>query len=509
MVNIMHTNVFEYLEHTVSRLPQAVAVRDPGRDLTFSALYKSALACAAQIIKSSPETHQPIAIFLPKSAEALIAVCAILASGNCYVPLDIKSPESRLSAILDSLGSPLIITTSSRLETLTRLGIPASRIILIDALSETADPAALTLHRSAIIDTDPAYIIFTSGSTGTPKGVVISHRSIIDYIEWARSVYPVSANDRIASQAPLYFDNSTLDIYLCLACGATFVIVPDQLFAFPAKLMPFLRDEAISMIFWVPSVLVNTANLKALDGISLPSLDKVLFAGEVMPNKHLNYWRNRLPHALFSNLYGPTEITVDCTYLMVDREFSDDEPLPIGIPCRNSDVIILDEQDHRITQAGQIGELCVRGSSLALGYWNDPEKTSRAFVQNPLQSHYPERIYRTGDLVNLNDRGEIMFIGRKDSQIKHMGYRIELGEIETALLGCPGIENGCVLYNTAKKEITALYTATEDIPMATLRSELGKNLPQYMLPRTAIRLEIMPLSANGKIDRLALQNTYF
>jgi len=507
-ITAMHTNVFEYLEQTISRLPEEVAVRDSGRSLTFSDLHAAALSGATRILEKNPEKNQPIAIFLPKSSEALIAVCSILASGNCYVPLDIKSPESRLSAILDSLGNPLVVTKTEFQETLVRLGVPAPQIILIDSLPETTDPAALARHRSSVIDTDPAYIIFTSGSTGTPKGVVISHRSIIDYIEWARSVYPVKNSDRIASQAPLHFDNSTLDIYLCLSCGAAFVIVPDQLFSFPARLVQFLRDESISMIFWVPSILVNAANLKALDGVSLPALDKVLFAGEVMPNKHLNYWRKQLPHALFSNLYGPTEITVDCTYLLVDRDYSDDEPLPIGIPCRNSDIIILNEQNQRVTTSGQIGELCVRGSSLALGYWNDPEKTAQAFVQNPLQTHYPERIYRTGDLVSLNNQGEIMFIGRKDSQIKHMGYRIELGEIETALLGYPGIENGCILYHAIKKEITAFYTSAMEIPAATLRSELGKSLPQYMLPRTAIRLDIMPLSANGKIDRLALTKAY-
>lgn len=504
----MQTSVFEYLEQTCTRLPEAIAVSDGGRSLTFSELHAAALATATRILERQSVPNQPIAIYLPKSAESLIAISAILASGNCYVPLDIKSPASRISSILTSLDKPLVITKTEFQEALFGLGVSASRLILIDAIPKEADPAALTRQRATLIDTDPAYIIFTSGSTGVPKGVVISQRSIIDYIDWARSVYPVSADDRIASQAPFHFDNSTLDIYLCFSTGARFVIVPEQLFSFPAKLVQFLKDETISLIFWVPSILVNAANLKALDGISLPALNKVLFAGEVMPNKHLNYWRKNLPQALFSNLYGPTEITVDCTYLMVEREYQDDEPLPIGIPCRNSDILILDEQNQRVSQSGQIGELCVRGSSLALGYWNDPAKTAAAFVQNPLQTRYPERIYRTGDLVSLNEQGEIMFIGRKDSQIKHMGYRIELGEIETALLGCPGIENGCILYNTAKREITAFYTSPAEIPAASLRSELGKKLPQYMLPRVSIRLELLPLSPNGKIDRLALQKKF-
>jgi acyl-coenzyme A synthetase/AMP-(fatty) acid ligase len=238
----------------------------------------------------------------------------------------------------------------------------------------------------------------------------------------------------------------------------------------------------------------------------LDHLKKVLFAGEVFPTKHLNYWRRHLPEAMFVNLYGPIEISVDCTYYIVDRDFADDEKLPIGFPCRNTDILILNEQNQP-AKADEPGELCVRGSSLALGYWNNPERTAKAFVQNPLNPHCPELIYRTGDLVFRNRRGEIMFIGRKDFQIKHLGYRIELGEIEHAILQVDGIRNCCVVYNQSKKEITLFYESDKELSPAFIRERVSASLPKYMLPTVFKWMELMPRNPNGKIDRQQLALT--
>ena len=195
---------------------------------------------------------------------------------------------------------------------------------------------------------------------------------------------------------------------------------------------------------------------------------------------------------------------MDCTFYTLDREFRDDGPLPIGSPGRNSDVMILDEQNRRVREPGVSGELCVRGTSLALGYWNDPARTAAVFVQNPENENFPERIYRTGDVVHLNERGEIIFEGRRDFQIKHLGYRIELGEIETALGRVPALENVCVVYDRARSRITLFYEAQEEIAPRELVLALGKSLPKYMIPTELRRLERLPQNANGKIDRKAL-----
>lgn len=250
---------------------------------------------------------------------------------------------------------------------------------------------------------------------------------------------------------------------------------------------------------------MNIANLNLLEKVALPDLKTIWFAGEVFPTKQFNYWRCRLADAVFVNLYGPIEITLDCLYYTADRQIADTEPIPIGIPCKNTDVFLLKE-DNTPAKPGEEGEICVRGTSLAMGYYNNPEKTARVFVQNPLNKAYPELIYRTGDLACLNDRGEYLFKGRKDTMVKHMGYRIELTEIEHMVNSEIGeIQNCCVLYQQEKKEIALIYESGEEYPAADLIRQLSQHLPKYMVPVKYIRVERMPMNANGKIDRMAVK----
>ena len=356
-----------------------------------------------------------------------------------------------------------------------------------------------------ISNMDVLYVLFTSGSTGTPKGVTIGQRSVMDYTEWVTETFHVDECAVLGNQAPFYFDNSVLDIYQMIHTGATLYVIPRKLFRFPLRLLEYVRDYGINMVFWVPSVLCNIANFDLLEACDVSCMKKILFAGEVMPNKQLNYWRRHLPDALFANLYGPTEITVDCTYYIVDREFADEEPLPIGIPCRNSDVLVLNDQGKSVTGSEQ-GELCVRGISLAYGYYNDPERTAESFVQNPLRLEYPELIYRTGDLVHYNDRGEIMYDGRKDFQIKHMGHRIELGEIEAVASSLENVKSVCCFYDEAKGQILLCYGG--DAEEGKVREALLHRLPDYMVPRRCISMDDLPLNQNGKIDRVKLKGMF-
>jgi acyl-coenzyme A synthetase/AMP-(fatty) acid ligase len=283
-------------------------------------------------------------------------------------------------------------------------------------------------------------------------------------------------------------------------------LVPEQLSAFPVKILELLKQHKVSFIFWVPTIMVNIANMNLLEAVPLPDLKIVWFAGEVFPTKQFNYWKRMLPYTLFANLYGPIEITLDCTYFIVNREIADDELLPIGIPYRNTDILILNDKDELISE-GEEGELCVRGTSLAMGYYNNPEKTAAAFVQNPLNTSYPEIIYRTGDIVAKNAFGEIVFKGRKDSLVKHLGYRIELGEIEHVIVNTLKMaKNGCVVYQTQRKEITLFYESPTEISPAEFRKQIATILPKYMIPTVYIRLDEMPRNTNGKIDRLLLKN---
>jgi amino acid adenylation domain-containing protein len=445
----------------------------------------------------------PVAVYMPKSCDAVITFAAINYSGNFYVPIDISSPQNRVKNIFDTLQLKIVITNTAYINALR--AFYDGTIICVDDIYNDTISCQENDNNIVIklIDSDPVYSMFTSGSTGTPKGVVVSHKGVIDYIEWAIETFEVDEEAIIANQAPFYFDNSTLDIYLMFAAGATLLIVPEEYYAFPAKLIDFLNAEKVNFVFWVPSVLVNIANYNLFENLIPRYLKKVLFAGEVMPNKHLNYWRRYLPDCLYANLYGPTEITVDCTYYIVDRDFSDDEPLPIGKPCRNSGILILNDKNE-LAAVNEYGELCVRGSSLALGYYNDSEKTEKVFVQNPLHKHYNEVIYRTGDIAYWNNNGEIMYVGRKDTQIKHAGYRIELGEIENAALGTGLVKTICVVYDKNNKEIVMFYQADKELNAGNFRKEMMRFVPKYMIPVKYRYLDDMPLNANGKIDRLTL-----
>lgn len=507
----MKNSVLCYLEDIVKTHSEKIAIVDKDTQVTFKELRDNALCIATEIKKYNIQNRSPILVYLPKSIISIVSFMGVLYSGNFYTPTDIKFPFEKVNSVIKCLEPELIISDTKNKQNLVNNGIKENVIINVDEINfdKVIENNLATNLINQIIDTDIVYTLFTSGSTGVPKGVSISNRSIIDYIDWVVDCYKINNNIKIGNQAPFYFDNSTLDIYATIKSGATLYIIPELYFSFPAKLMEYIQEERINMVFWVPSVLINVANNKLLEKIDCDCLKKVLFAGEVMPNKQLNYWRKCLPDSLYSNLYGPTEITVDCTYYIVNRDFGDDEVLPIGFPCRNSNVFVLDEENRLINESDKVGELCVRGSSLAVGYWNDFARTEEVFVQNPLNKHYPERIYKTGDLVYYNKLGELIFVGRKDFQIKHMGYRIELGEIETAVMSINDIKNCCCLYNLEKKEITLFYELDKEITEVEIRKKLGTIIPKYMIPTKYIKLGKLPHNDNGKIDRKQLQKCCF
>jgi amino acid adenylation domain-containing protein len=495
----MQKSVIEYLVATAAKFPNKTAVQDSIGSITFSELLLSAYVIADEI-KATGAWKCPIGVYLPKGCHMVQAFAGINMSGNFYVPLDTKSPDTRILSILNVLESDIIVTNKAH-EAQIREMCDKKVIVMEEVLEHQPNESTnAEEYLAGQIDTDPVYSIFTSGSTGTPKGVVVSHRGVIDYIDWANTTFNFTDDAVIGNQAPFYFDNSTLDIYLMYSTGATLDIIPEMNFSFPAKLIDYLNDHKISFVFWVPFALINVANFNIFSDKKPQYLKDVFFAGEVMPNKHLNYWRKHLPECRYANLYGPTEITVDCTYYVVDREFADEEPLPIGFPCRNSDVLILVDR-KREANLNEQGELCVRGSSLALGYYNDWDKTQKAFIQNPLNKHYPETIYCTGDIVYKNERGEIIYVGRADSQIKHNGYRIELGEIENAVLASKMVDNCCAVYDFTNKKIVLYYQAAEELNMSKFRKAVSNKIPRYMIPSDYHREEMLKQNGSGKTDR--------
>jgi len=234
-------------------------------------------------------------------------------------------------------------------------------------------------------------------------------------------------------------------------------------------------------------------------------LHTIAFGSEVFPIKQFKIWRSVLPQAKFTNLYGPTEGTGMCCYYKVDRDFAPDEAIPIGRPFKNTEILLLNEKNERAGK-GEAGEICIRGTSVTLGYYNNPGKTAEVFVQNPLNTAYPELIYRTGDIGKYNERGELMFVSRKDYQIKHMGHRIELGEIEVNVNMMPRIQlSGCI-YDNEKGKIVLYYVG--DMEAGELTKALKEKLPRYMIPNYVKKLDRMPLTPNGKIDRVYLKQSY-
>lgn len=550
-------NVLEFIERSAERYPDKLAVADENGGVTYSQLELMAKKIGAWIHKMTGGEHRkPVAVLLDKKPESVAAYMGVMYSGNFYVVLDAEMPDARAEAILGTLRPAAIVTDSVHMERAEKMvrdhvsaatssaeASPAGSCNLSDSVAEasqagsckTSDSSAeasctaifnlddldgdvpvdvLKDIRRKMIDTDPAYVLFTSGSTGVPKGAVVSHANIIAYINWYTETFGIDENTVFGNQTPFYFSMSVSDLYSTLKSGATLYIIPKAYFTFPMKLMEFLATYKINTIYWVPSALQIVANYKMFQYAKLPELKKVLFAGEVMPTRPLNYWIQNLPDAVYANLFGPTETTDICTYYIVDRPFRDDEPLPMGYACDNCDVYVIDSDGCEVspdvdpeTGYSREGELYVRGSFVALGYYGNDEKTRDAFVQNPLNDKYPELVYRTGDLVKYNRYGELVYISRKDYQIKHMGYRIELGEIEAAAGAIDGIRSYACIYDEADDKIVFIYEGRKKDD-AELLEAFRRRVPHYMEPGRFVRVTAMPHNANGKIDRKRLKAEY-
>ncbi len=503
---IQYNSAVRLLDEAVLIRPEKTAVRDEWGEITYADLCEYGKRVGTVLINSSEtDGTEPVMVYLPKSLKCIVSFMGAMYSGNPYVPAAYDMPLNRIEKIIESLdGAGHIITDADGAERLKEINPPLPVHIYEDMLSSEADEKAVEKAVGAVCDTDPIYIMFTSGSTGAPKGVTVPHRGVIDYAMWVSKTFEINESTVLGNQAPFYFDNSIFDIYSMLLSGAEMIIIPEKLFMFPSKLPEFIRDNNITTIFWVPTVMINVANSGVLSEIEMPTLKTAAFCGEVMPNTQLNIWRRYHKDCLYANLYGPTEISDVCTYYIVDRPFNDSDPLPIGKACENMRIIILNE-DNKQAKVNEQGEMCVIGTGVSLGYWNNPEITAKAFMQNPLNPYYDERIYRTGDLAYINDDGLIMYVGRRDNQVKIKGNRIELGEIENAAMCVDEVLGACAVVDENEQKIVLFVESKADLKLRKVNLELKKYIPNYMLPGKLVVMDKFPHTANDKIDRVTLK----
>lgn len=497
----MDRTVLAYMDSSAEKYPLKCAVTDGSVSFSYCELRSKALSLSSEICRVLP-SRSPVGVYMDKCATAVCVFWAVAYAGCFYSVLNPELPARRLEQTVSVLRPGIIITDREHLEAALEI-FPNCRIITAEELfSAEADACLLSRRRAGLIDTDALYVNFTSGSTGTPKGIAVAHRSVTDFIGCFTELFGISDADVIANQAPFDFDVSVKDIYSAAMTGATLAVIPRPLFSQPAALADFLCEHRATTMIWAVSALCLLTAFHALDYRVPETVNKILFSGEVMPLRSLKSLKKYLPDVMYVNLYGPTEITCNCTYHILDDAADYSGGIPIGRPFPNEDVFLLDEDNRLITAPACPGEICVRGTALALGYYSCPEQTALHFVPNPLNPHYPELIYRTGDLGKYGEQGELFFCGRKDFQIKYMGHRIELEEVERELGALDGVERCCCVFDEKKGRLKGFYTGSAS--PEEIHSAMAASLPAFMIPGTLKKIDSFPLTKNGKTDRKKL-----
>ena len=411
------------LERSAERFPDKVAFSDPVRQITFKELETEAKKIATFFMDGGmmTDSERSVVFYMEKCVNALPVMFGAVYCNAFYCFVDIRQSDERAADIIDRVDPTVLVTDEKNRGKLEKITGGKRKYLMIEELTDpeflnktNINSKILDRERKHFYDLQPLYVNFTSGSTGKPKGVVVGHASVVDFITEFVGTFDIKADDVIANQAPFDFDVSVKDIYSGLLTGAHVALIPREYFSRPADLMDYLCDRNITVIIWAVTAMCFVSVMNGFGYRTPDKLRMVMFSGEIMPVKQLRKWREHIPGATYVNLYGPTEITCNCTYHIIDREYEDTESIPIGIPFANEKVFLLDENDKLISYPDTEGELCVGGTCLALGYYKDADKTNEVFTQNPLNEAFYERIYRTGDLAKYDKDGLLHYTSRKD-----------------------------------------------------------------------------------------------
>jgi amino acid adenylation domain-containing protein len=501
------------MDKHAERHPDRSAVRCRTQTLTYGELADRSDRLSGVLRQTGASRMDRIGILLPKCIETAVAVYGILKAGCAYVPLDPATPAERIQSTIRDCGIRHVVTQPDKLSRLPAeglravIGVGGAGAVGAECISwaeiDRSDPAP----PAAATEQDLAYIMMTSGSTGRPKGLMHTHYSGLSYVRLSAATYDVRPDDRLGNHSPLHFDMSTFEYLTGPNCGSTTVIVPEEVMMFPRSAAALVERERLTFWYSVPLALIQLLEHGGLEEIDGSSLRWILFGGEPFAPKHVRRLMGLWPQARFSNVYGPAEVN-QCTYYHVPEPPPDDAPIPLGRVWANSDGLVLDADDRPVSEGGT-GELLIRTPTMMAGYWNRPDVEALAFYRHETVPGFPQRFYRTGDLVSVGRDGQLVYLGRKDRQVKIRGYRVELDEIEAVLARHPSLVEAAVVApsgpdGTRRILAAAIPQAECPAPADDILAHAATQLPPYAVPETLRLQPALPRTGSGKVDRTAV-----
>lgn len=537
----MYSTLLELLKESFEKYTGRTVYSDERGSMRYDELDKISGIVGCFVVQKMKEkfpadpVRHPVVVMTGRHIFTPAAYIGVARAGCFYAASDSSLPETRLNQILGVIDAPMLIVDRAAREKAQKLSFHGDIYIFEEILGLSEDAslnsenrpkaetfagrnynrALLDMVREQVCENDPLYVIFTSGSTGMPKGVITSHFSLMCYLDGLNDVLKLDDADVLGSQSPLDYIAAVRDLYLPHLCGGRTHIIPDNEFALPKVLFGTLKREHITTLCWSAAGVEMAAKMGGFEtGIEL-ELRRVIFSGSILPGKYLAMWQKGLPNVTFINQYGPTEATASCTFYVVKEQADENTVLPIGKPFKHYRVFLLnvseeqdlsemkDEDRTLVTSPGIVGEICVGGPAVALGYYGNAGKTEKSFVQNPVNKKYRDIIYKTGDLGRYNADGDIEFLGRSDRQVKLLGHRIELDEIEGTAMMIDGVSECCSMFDADKSLLYLFYAG--DAEKKEIALYFRANMPAFMVPRKIMKLDALPKLPNGKKDMGAMR----